>query len=76
MITKKYNPSPLETDLAKIITELKDMISEKLESHSIKDIVVHDKQDNPDLLLRLVDTDNDEHEVVVRFIQRPDEAIH
>lgn len=76
MITKKYNPSPLETELAKIITELKDQISEKLEGNTIQEIVVQDQKDNPDVTFKLIDNDNDPHEVVVRFIQRPDQAIH
>lgn len=76
MITKKYNPSPLETELAKVITDMKDQISEKLEGSTIKEIVVQDQKDNPDLIFKLVDTDNDSHEVVVKFIQRPDQAIH
>lgn len=76
MITKKYNPSPLETELAKIITDLKDQISDKLEGNTIQEIVVQNQKDNPDITFKLIDNDNDAHEVVVRFIQRPDQAIH
>lgn len=72
MITKVYNPSPLETKLAKIIFNMKDEISDQLAGHTVESIEVNDDQDNPDLLLKLQDEDGDKHELVIKIIQRPD----
>jgi hypothetical protein len=72
MITKIYNPSPLETKLAKIIFNLKDEINSQIEDSTIESIEVNGDQDNPDLLLKLQDSDGDKHELVIKIIQRPD----
>lgn len=72
MITKSYNPSQLEVSMADIIKSLQDTINDKLEGNNIEDIEVNGEKDNPDLLFKLIDTDGDRHELVVKFIQRAD----
>lgn len=72
MITKSYNPSLLEVSMADIIKSLQDTINDKLEGNNIEDIEVNGEKDNPDLLFKLIDTDGDRHELVVKFIQRAD----
>lgn len=72
MITTKYNPSPLEIELAQVIMKLKDNITEELNFNSIEDIIFHNERDNPDLVFKLKDEDGDQHEIVVKFIQRAD----
>ena len=74
MITTIYNPSEIETELAEILASFKDQIENKLTSNSIKNISVRVNQDNPDLVLFLQDNDGDDHEVVIKIIQRPDKG--
>lgn len=73
MITSSYNPSKLEIELAQIIKGLKSQIEERLSDNVIDDIIISTEKDNPDLVLKLIDIDGDKHEVVVKFIQRPDQ---
>lgn len=73
MKTITYNPSDLEIELASVILELKDQISTKLKSNKVEDIQIFSDKDNPDLLFKLIDTDGDKHELVVKFIQRADQ---
>lgn len=72
MITKSYNPSQLEVSMADIIKSLQDTINDQLDGNNIEDIVVNGEKDNPDLLFKLIDSDGDRHELVVKFIQRAD----
>ncbi len=75
MITKSYNPSKLELEFTNAIKELSNEISERLSDNKVVDIKLHEDQDNPDLIFKLEDTDGDQHEVVVRLIQRADDLV-
>lgn len=75
MITKTYNPSTLELEFAKAIKELSNEISERLTDNKVVNIKFNEDQDNPDLIFRLEDVDGDNHEVVVRLIQRADDLV-
>ena len=72
MKTQRYNPSPLEQELAGAIAKLKVELSEHLSSE-----IVHIESllevDNPKLNVLLKDKDGDEHKLVVQIIQRIDE---
>ncbi|GAA5027970.1 hypothetical protein GCM10011506_15570 [Marivirga lumbricoides] len=72
MITKQYNPSQLEVEIAQAIMELAPQIEAKLNSCKISAIEDRIKEDNPMLKIKLVDSDQDEHEVVLKIIQKPD----
>ena len=74
MKTKHYNPSPFEVEIAKAIKEAKDELQNHMDTR-IESIDVKDAQDNPDLLLKLRDTDGDYHEIVIKIIQRPDDKV-
>ena len=74
MITTVYNPSEIETELAKILASFKDQISAKLSVNTIKDLSLRVNQDNPDVVLFLEDKEGDTHEVVIKIIQRPDKV--
>lgn len=75
MITKVYNPSPLEVEVAEIIKDLKEEFNNRLKTNNIVEILVNEEKDNPDLLLKLKDDDGDKHEIVIRLIQRPDTLV-
>lgn len=72
MITKQYNPSQLEVELAQAIKELAPQIEAKLSNCKITVVEDRIKEDNPMLKIKLIDTDEDNHEVVLKIIQRPD----
>lgn len=72
MKTLNYNPSPFEIKLAKAITANIEAIGGSLEN--IK-IVSHEEQlqrDNPMIVINMEDSDGDNHELVIKIIQRPD----
>lgn len=73
MKTTKYNPSPLETELADILLSLKNEISSALKDNKILEIKGEKDQDNPDVTLLLEDNDGDKHELVIKIIQRAEE---
>lgn len=71
MKTKVYNPSALEVEFAGIIHELEEQIQSKLTNgQKIISVTKKDNLDNPDLFIKVEDEDGDQHELVVRFIQR------
>ena len=72
MITKDYNPSPLEVSFVEILCELKHEISNKLENVEVLKIESNKELDNPTIDFLLKDEDGDEHEVILRVIQKPD----
>ena len=74
MKTKAYNPSQLEVEFSDALTALKGEIEKYLTGHKIVDIENRNHQDNPMLIFELEDEDGDKHDVVVKVIQRPDEA--
>ncbi len=73
MITKQYNPSQLEVEIAKAIKELSSEIEGKLSGCKITEIEDKIMADNPMVKIKLVDKDNDPHEVVLKIIQKPDQ---
>ncbi|WP_017731465.1 hypothetical protein [Nafulsella turpanensis] len=73
MKTGDYNPSVFEVNLASAILECKDEIQKKLKDNmKIVEVSGMLKQDNPIVTFQLLDEDGDQHEVVVKVIQRPD----
>lgn len=76
MITTSYNPSPLEVELAKVLQSLQKELNSNLVSNQIEKIEIDTTIDNPDVLLKLIDTDGDKHEVVLKVIQRSDSQVN
>jgi hypothetical protein len=72
MKTTQYNPSAIEVEFAKIISGLKDQIQEKASGYQITGVEVDSQLDNPSVLFTLVDEDGDQHELLIRLIQRAD----
>ena len=72
MKTTSYNPSEIEVALADALSEMGEEISSRLSGYNISEIDIKKREDNPSLILRISDEDNDPHEVVVKIIQRPD----
>ena len=72
MKTQRYNPSPLEQELASAIAKLKLELSQQM-SVEIVAIESQLEADNPKLNILLKDSDGDEHRMVVQIIQRIDE---
>jgi hypothetical protein len=75
MITKNYNPSPLEVEMAKIINSLREEINKKLNRSEIVSVKLDIDADNPDLIIRTKDSDGDLHEFLLRIIQKPDSSV-
>ena len=74
MITQNYNPSPIEVRFVEILSELKDEINKKLTNFDVLKIENNTQLDNPTIDFYLKDIDGDEHEVILKVIQKPDEA--
>jgi hypothetical protein len=74
MKTERYNPSPLEQELARAIEASKDALSAHL-SGTIASIDIQLETDNPRLNLLIRDADGDQHRLVVQIIQRIDEEV-
>jgi hypothetical protein len=72
MKTAHYNPSTIEVEFARIISELKDVIQEKAPQYQIIEVKNNSRLDNPHLVFTLVDGDGDRHELLMQFIQRAD----
>ena len=74
MKTNNYNPSVFEVNLASAIIASKDTIQEKLKESKMKIIETSERmeRDNPLITFQLEDEDGDQHEVVIKVIQRPD----
>ncbi len=74
MKTNNYNPSVFEVNLASAILACKNEIQEKLKDSKMKILEISDsmERDNPLLTFQLEDEDGDQHEVVIKVIQRPD----
>lgn len=73
MKTKSYNPSTLEVEFSKALTELKGEIEKYLTGNKILGIEDRSSQDNPMLIFKTEDEDGDTHELVIKVIQRADE---
>lgn len=74
MQTERYNPSPLEVQVANAIEKLKDQLEEQLEHNKIVEIKNNTNVDNPQLNIYLQDQDGDQHEIVIKVIQRIDNS--
>ena len=74
MKTNNYNPSVFEVNLASAIIASKETIQEKLKESKMKIIKTSERleRDNPLITFQLEDEDGDQHEVVIKVIQRPD----
>lgn len=72
MKTQQYNPSQLEVEFAKVIKDLAPEIEARLGKYKITDVVHKINLDNPLVSIKLKDMDSDEHELVLKIIQRPD----
>lgn len=72
MQTERYNPSQLEIQVANAIERLKAQIEEQLDHNKIIEIKSNTELDNPQLSLYLQDDDGDQHEIVIKVIQRID----
>jgi hypothetical protein len=73
MKTTNYNPSTIEVEFARIISDLKDTIQEKAPQYQIIQVKNNSRLDNPHLVFTLVDGDGDRHELLMQFIQRADQ---
>lgn len=73
MITKQYNPSQLEVEIAQAFIELSKEIEAKLSQYKIVEVEDKIQADNPMVKFKLIDQDNDPHEVVIKIIQKPDQ---
>ncbi len=76
MITTSYNPSVLEVKIAQALQMLQDELNEKIDTDTIQDISIDINQDNPNVVLKFIDSDGDKHEVVMKIIQRPDSQVN
>ena len=72
MKTEQYNPSKLETELAEVITKLRNELEAGFSTNKIVDIRATIDLDNPLVNIKTQDEDGDPHEMVIKIIQRPD----
>jgi molecular chaperone GrpE (heat shock protein) len=72
MRTTSYNPSKLEVALTDALSQLTEQLNSKLGKYTVESIKTKTREDNPSLVLSILDEDNDPHTVVVKIIQRPD----
>lgn len=73
MKTQNYNPSAFEVNVASAIMACKDDIQQKLNGLKILHAAEDLNRDNPLITFQLEDEDGDQHEVVLKIIQRPDQ---
>ena len=74
MITKDYNPSPLEVRFVEVLGDLKDEINNRLQDFDVFNIENNTHLDNPTIDFYLKDKDGDQHEIILKVIQKPDEV--
>jgi len=74
MITQNYNPSPIEVRFVEVLCELKEEINKKLVNFDVYKIENNTQLDNPTIDFFLKDRDGDEHEIILKVIQKPDEG--
>lgn len=73
MKTQNYNPSIFEVNLASAIMACKEEIQKNLTDMKIVEASEDLNRDNPLIIFQLEDKDGDQHEVVLKVIQRPDQ---
>ena len=76
MITKDYNPSPLEVRFVEVLCNLKDEINQRLVNFDVLKIENNTNLDNPTIDFLLKDKDGDEHEIILKIIQKPDNTVN
>ena len=74
MITKNYNPSPLEVKIVEVLHELREEINAKLDGFSITGVESNKNLDNPIIEFYLQDNDGDAHDLILKIIQKPDKT--
>ncbi|MGB3777143.1 MAG: hypothetical protein WA960_02205 [Tunicatimonas sp.] len=74
MKTERYNPSPLEQELARAIEATRDTLSKHL-TGTLVSVETLLETDNPKLKLLIQDDDGDQHTLVVQIIQRIDQEV-
>jgi hypothetical protein len=72
MKTTIYNPSPIETEIANALVNLQGEMEKHLKDKKISKISSDLSQDNPSLKITLMDSDGDQHEIVLKIVQIPD----
>jgi hypothetical protein len=72
MQTKQYNPSELELQFAHALTQLKMEMEQHLPGNKIVNISTVERLDNPAVHFHLEDDDGDQHELVIKIIQKVD----
>jgi hypothetical protein len=75
MKTHNYNPSPLEIEMAEILASMQDEINSRLTHSDIVDIRKELHNDNPLLIIRTKDKENDSHILTIKFMQKPDDDV-
>ncbi|MEM9673141.1 MAG: hypothetical protein AAF992_11135 [Bacteroidota bacterium] len=73
MKTQHYNPSPLEQTFAEAILALKTQIQEQLTGTKITGTKAVLDADNPLVHFEIEDAEGDQHEIVIKVIQRIDD---
>ncbi|MBX9853374.1 MAG: hypothetical protein K2X86_16635 [Cytophagaceae bacterium] len=73
MKTSVYNPSHIELEFAQVIQQLQEEIQKKLKTIAIVSIEKNLNEDNPRLIFKTEDRDGDQHELVIKFIQRSED---
>jgi hypothetical protein len=76
MITQDYNPSPIEVKFVEVLSDLKAEISSKLGIFEVYKIEKDTTLDNPTMEFFLRDKDGDQHEIVLKVIQKPDNLVN
>ena len=74
MKTKSYNPSPLEVEFVSVIESLQQDINKRLEKSEVRSFEHNINIDNPTLKAKIIDEDGDEHTLILKVIQRPDDV--
>ena len=72
MITKDYNPSPLEVRFVEVLCEMKEEINKRLVNFDVVKIDNNTQLDNPTIDFIIKDKDGDQHEIILKVIQKPD----
>ena len=73
MKTKDYNPSTIEVRFVEVLSELKEEINKKMTDFDVYKIENNTQIDNPTVNISLKDNEGDEHKIVLKVIQKPDE---
>jgi hypothetical protein len=72
MITKDYNPSPIEVRFVEVLCEMKEEINKRLVNFDVIKIENNTQLDNPTIDFIIKDKDGDQHEIILKVIQKPD----